>query len=369
MQVILIVAPVFALIAIGYAASLSRLLSETAHKGISEFTFGIAMPALLFRTIALTDIPAVEPLRIWGAYFGGVAVVWVMATVLTALALRRPAADAPAIAMGSVYGNVVMLGIPLVLALFGTEAAAPMALILAINTPLLWIWATLHMAWAERKDGGSPARLILAVIADLGRNPVILAIVAGSLWRLGGAGLHPLADKALALLGQAGVPCALVALGAGLTQFQIKGQAGTLSRDARPQAGCAAGDRLGAGVSRTRAAAGRGSRGGAVLGHADRRQRLSVRHALPAGRQLDLGRRGARHHPRGCHGGGAGLRPARGGCAVRRVRQVTVRRLCPSRVESRWPRGAFPAAAWHRLAVQRARACARGWRRRRYRAC
>ncbi len=229
MQVILIVAPVFALIAIGYAASLSRLLSQTAHKGISEFTFGIAMPALLFRTIALTDIPAVEPLRIWGAYFGGVAVVWVMATVLTALALRRPAADAPAIAMGSVYGNVVMLGIPLVLALFGTEAAAPMALILAINTPLLWIWATLHMAWAERKDGGSPARLILAVIADLGRNPVILAIVAGSLWRLGGAGLHPLADKALALLGQAGVPCALVALGAGLTQFQIKGQAGTLT--------------------------------------------------------------------------------------------------------------------------------------------
>ena len=52
MQVFLIVAPVFALIAIGYAGSLSRLFSETAHKGISEFAFSIAMPALLFRTIA-----------------------------------------------------------------------------------------------------------------------------------------------------------------------------------------------------------------------------------------------------------------------------------------------------------------------------
>jgi predicted permease len=41
--------------------------------------------------------------------------------------------------------------------------------------------------------------------------------------------LNPLADRVLALLGQSGVPCALVALGAGLTQFQIKGQAPTLT--------------------------------------------------------------------------------------------------------------------------------------------
>jgi hypothetical protein len=229
MQVFLIVAPVFALIAIGYLASLWRLLSEAAHKGISEFTFGIAMPALLFRTIALTDIPAVEPLRLWGAYFGAAAAVWAAATALTVLLLRRPGADAAPIAMSSVYGNVVMLGIPLALALFGSEAAAPMALILAINTPLLWIVGTLHMAWAEHRGGTSLWRLILSVFIDLARNPVILGIVAGSLWRLGGLGLHPLADKVLGLLGQAGVPCALVALGAGLTQFQIKGQAGTLT--------------------------------------------------------------------------------------------------------------------------------------------
>jgi malonate transporter and related proteins len=229
MQVILIVAPVFALIAIGYLASLTRLLSEAAHKGISEFTFCIAMPALLFRTIALTDIPAVEPLRLWAAYFGAVAIVWIIATALTSLVLHRPAADAPAIAMGAVYGNIVMLGIPLALALYGSEAAAPMALILSINTPLLWMCATLHMAVTEHNAGASVPRLLLSVVADLGRNPVILAIVAGSLWHLGGFSLHPLADKVLALLGQSGVPCALVALGAGLTQFQIKGQAPTLS--------------------------------------------------------------------------------------------------------------------------------------------
>jgi len=229
MQVFLIVAPVFALIAIGYAAALTPMLSDVAQKGISEFAFTIAMPALLFRTIALTDVPAVDPLALWGAYFGTAAAVWLLAAAVTGLVLRRPAADGASIAMSSVYGNVVMLGIPLALAIFGEEAAAPMALILSINTPLLWLVGTLHMEWADRKSGGSVASLVLSPLKDLARNPIILAIIAGSLWRLSDLGLHPAVDKTLQLLGQSGVPCALIALGASLVNFQIKGQAPTLS--------------------------------------------------------------------------------------------------------------------------------------------
>jgi malonate transporter and related proteins len=229
MQVFLIVAPVFVLIAIGYAASLSGLLSNAAHKGISEFAFSIAMPALLFRTIAVAEVPALEPLHLWGAYFGSVAITWLLATVLSAAVLRRSQADAASIAMGSVYGNIVMIGIPLSLSAFGDAAAAPMALILSINTPLLWIAGTLHMEWAERKEGTSLARLLASIFVDLARNPLMIAIVAGSLWRLAGLGLHPVVDKVLFLLAQAGVPCALVALGASLVNFQIKGQAPTLA--------------------------------------------------------------------------------------------------------------------------------------------
>jgi predicted permease len=229
MQVFLIVAPVFAIIAIGYAASLSRVLSEAAHKGIAEFAFSIAMPALLFRTIAVAEVPAVEPLHLWGAYFGAVAATWMLASVITAFVLRRPPPDAASISMGSVYGNIVMIGIPLALAAFGDAAAAPMALILSINTPLLWVAGTLHMEWAERKEGTSLAGLLGSLLVDLARNPLIIAIVAGSLWRLTGFGLHPAIDRTLYLLAQSGVPCALVALGASLVNFQIKGQAPTLA--------------------------------------------------------------------------------------------------------------------------------------------
>jgi malonate transporter len=229
MQVFLIVAPVFALIAIGFGASLTRLLSDAAHKGISEFAFNIALPALLFRTIATVQMPAIDPLRLWGAYFGTVAIIWVLATLLTRTVLRRPTPDAASVSISAVYGNIVMLGIPLALAAFGDAVAAPMALVLSVNTPLLWIAGTLHMAWAERQTGAAAPALLGSILADLARNPIILGIVGGALWQLTGLGLHPVVDRILALLGQSGVPCALIALGASLTNFRIKGQAPTLT--------------------------------------------------------------------------------------------------------------------------------------------
>jgi malonate transporter and related proteins len=67
MATVLIVAPVFALIAAGYAAVLFRFVSETANKGISEFAFSIAIPALLFRTVVVSEFPSVNAFQVWGA--------------------------------------------------------------------------------------------------------------------------------------------------------------------------------------------------------------------------------------------------------------------------------------------------------------
>jgi predicted permease len=112
MATVLIVAPVFALIAAGYAAVLFRFVSETANKGISEFAFSIAIPALLFRTIVVSELPAVSAVQVWAAYYGALAVTWLAALVMSSL-LRQQRADGPVFAIGSVYGNIVMLGIPL----------------------------------------------------------------------------------------------------------------------------------------------------------------------------------------------------------------------------------------------------------------
>ena len=217
-----IVAPVFALIAAGYVAVLFRFVSETANKGISEFAFSIAIPALLFRTVVISEFPAVSAFHVWGAYYGSLALVWFAALLISRL-LRQEREDGPVFAIGSVYGNIVMLGIPLTLSALGSQAAGPMALILSVNTPLLWLCGTLQMAWTDRKRSGSAVSLVLPIVLDLARNPIMIALGLGLLWRLTGLGLHPVVDRTVELLAQAGSPTALIALGINLFRFEIRG--------------------------------------------------------------------------------------------------------------------------------------------------
>src|SRR3954466_13959689 len=114
MATVLIVAPVFALIAAGYAAVLFRFVSESAHKGISEFAFSIAIPALLFRTIVVSEFTVKSPYRMWGAYYGAPTITWLAGLALSALrrARRQDREDGVVFAIGSIAGNIVTLEIP-----------------------------------------------------------------------------------------------------------------------------------------------------------------------------------------------------------------------------------------------------------------
>jgi len=230
MATVLIVAPVFALIAAGYASVLFRFVSEGAHKGISEFAFSIAIPALLFRTIVVSEFPDVSPYRMWGAYYGALAFTWIAALVISRFLRERreDREDGVVFAIGSVYGNIVMLGIPLVISALGVEAAGPMSLILSVNTPLLWLCGILQMEFVSRKPNSSLLAVLRPVLADLARNPLMIGIGFGVVWRFTGLGLNPVVDKTIELLAQAGSPAALIALGINLFRFEVKGEMGSV---------------------------------------------------------------------------------------------------------------------------------------------
>ncbi len=232
LAIIDIVAPVFGILGLGFLAVRWRYLSDGASRVIAEFAFKVAMPALLFRAMLSIEQLPVAPWRLVATYVLAMAFVWGAATIATRLVLRRPPIDAPAIAMAACFGNTVMLGVPLAITAFGQDAAAPIALLISIDTPLLWIVATLHIEavrQSQARRAATPLRALRGVILDLARNPIVLPLVAGSLWRLTGLGVPTLADRLLELMGGAAVPAALFSLGMSLASYELKGQARTLS--------------------------------------------------------------------------------------------------------------------------------------------
>ncbi len=227
-EIILIVAPVAALVLLGWCAGRFRYLPETAARALPAFAFKVTMPALIFRAfLAVDNLPASPEAMIY-AYFGGVAIVWLVTTLVVAHLLRRPAADAPPIAMASSFSNTVMLGLPLSYAAFGPSAAIPAAIIIAIDTPVMWLAAVLHIELALRREQGLRLAAIAPIFQSLVSNPIILATLSGILARYAGLELDALPARILDLLADAAVPTALFALGLSLSTFRLAGEVKTI---------------------------------------------------------------------------------------------------------------------------------------------
>ena len=222
------VVPVFLLIGLGFFAARLKLMDGAGVAGLHNFVFLFAIPALLFRTAMKVDIGSAAPWSLWGAYFGSAAIVWVLAILVSPkFPSLRPVGGASA-AIAASFGNLVMMGIPLSFAHYGEAAVVPAALIVAIHAPLHWFFATLRAEWVGN-SGGSMATTLKELFVSLAKNPIVMALVAGALWGATGLGLHPIADRTISLLGQAGVPAALFALGLSLAAYGLRGHMRGLS--------------------------------------------------------------------------------------------------------------------------------------------
>jgi hypothetical protein len=227
-QIFWIVLPVFGLIGLGFLASWTRYLPESIGEGLGDFVFMVAIPILLFRTLATADFPDISPWPLWISYFGGVAVSWALSDLMMRKLFNRDAKAGIIAGVSAGFSNAVLLGIPLVFTAYGEEGAVPLLLIVAVQLPLLMTVSTVLIEWAEHRDGTatgpiSPLRIARSIALNLIKNPLVIGIVGGSVWRLLGIGysgpLQVLGDQ----IAVAAVPCALFALGMSLTKYGVRG--------------------------------------------------------------------------------------------------------------------------------------------------
>ncbi len=229
LAIVLLIAPVFAIIALGLIASKSRYIDPGAARLLAAFGYKVAMPALLFRAMANVGPVPVSPLWLAATYVAGITATWIAASIISLAILRRPESEAPAIAMGACFSNGVMLGFPLILLALGPEAATPMAFLATCETVLLWIIGTVHMGVVRPEPGKGVLDGLGGVLRDIGTNPLIIALGLGLAWRAGGIDLPEAPKKLIDLMAGAAIPVSLFALGMSLSQYPIKGELGSVA--------------------------------------------------------------------------------------------------------------------------------------------
>jgi predicted permease len=227
-----IVAPIFGVVLAGYAMARGRLLSPEGVRGISDFVFYAAIPALLFRTMASAHTPAGADLALIATYLLACALVFGASMLATGALFRDGVQERGVLAMGAAFSNSVQLGIPLVLQAFGDAGLVQLMLIVSFHSATLITLATVVIEGA-REGGRSqrPPRLALArglalAARSIVTNPIILAMFAGIACAALGWSLPGPVDRFVALIAGGSAACALFAMGASLAQFKLGGRLG-----------------------------------------------------------------------------------------------------------------------------------------------
>lgn len=220
-----VVLPIFGLILAGFAVGRTSLLGAEGIRGLSNFVYYVAIPALLFRTLSQGLPSRGLDWSILFAYFGGAFATYALASLAGRGLFRLGGEEAGVMGMGAGFANLVMMGIPLIATAYGRDGLIPVMLIVAFHSVLLIGGTTLWVEVARGGRGGFGPTL-LATAGSLLRNPVMLGMAAGVGYGLTGLGLWSPVDRFTQLLSQAAPPCALFALGATLAGFRLGGAPG-----------------------------------------------------------------------------------------------------------------------------------------------
>ncbi len=204
--------PYFGLIFIGFACGRGKSLPETGLVWMNFFLLYVSLPALLFGIMSKTPFQELNNPPFLVATTLGTMCAFVLAMVSGRLIGKLPLREATLAGLSGAYGNIGYMGPGLALAVLGTKAAAPTALIFCCDSIFLFSIVPLLIELTDR-DHPSLLHALGVVVRQIVLNPLIMSACAGAL----AAALHihlPVAvDNTVQFLQNAAAPVALFVLG------------------------------------------------------------------------------------------------------------------------------------------------------------
>ncbi|MCY1128643.1 AEC family transporter [Frigidibacter sp. RF13] len=214
LEIFLRTLPFFALIGLGWGAGRSGFFPAVATEWLTRFVFYFALSAMLFRFAATLPITGIFDLPFVLAYLTGCFAIYGLAFAV-ALARRLKIEEAAMEAQCAIIGNTGFLGVPLLVALLGPQAAGPVLMCLVVDLIVFSSLITLIVTASRERQVG--AAIVRSLAGGLAKNPMIVSMVAGMIWSFFTPTLPRPVDDFLTILGAAATPGALFAIGASLS--------------------------------------------------------------------------------------------------------------------------------------------------------
>ncbi|OAF12742.1 AEC family transporter [Bradyrhizobium neotropicale] len=214
MEVASLVLPVFAIIVTGWLAGELDYLSRSLADALVHFAYNVAMPALLIVTIAQEPARNLLEWRFLLAFGGGSLLCFALVFLTVRAGSEHDLASSTIHGMAAAMTNTGFVALPILHAIYGQPAVLPAAVatvfVAAVMFPITVILLERQNAHGRSSHPAGLAKQILL-------NPMVLSTLIGLVWAITGLPIPKPVAAYLNMIAAALTPCALFAIGLGLS--------------------------------------------------------------------------------------------------------------------------------------------------------
>lgn len=215
-DVIAALVPVFAIIALGSALRIVRILDDSGWRAIERLTYFVLFPCFLFGAIAFADF-STAPVGLLA-----VALAVSMLAMAGYVYFFKPLLDLDGPAFTSLFQGAVRwnsyVALGAIAAVLGQPGLALIAVAVAVMVPLANMLCVIVLIRHASDRPINPAMLA----GQLMQNPLILACLAGIAAQALGITVPGMVATSIDLVGKAALPLGLLAVGASLDFGDLK---------------------------------------------------------------------------------------------------------------------------------------------------
>src|SRR6218665_3606109 len=178
LAILTVIAPIFALMALGYTAVRFRLFPADGIKSLIAFVNNFATPCLLFHSLLTSDFGSAFNLSIIGPFYLGAITCFAIGIVIALKVFKDRPGEAVSIGFSGTFTNTVLVGLPIMPRAYGADSLPVTLSIIGLHGAIL---LTVGMVTMElmRRDGASLGSTMLTAGKRVASNPLIWGIAAG----------------------------------------------------------------------------------------------------------------------------------------------------------------------------------------------
>jgi malonate transporter len=215
MEVVDLVLPVFAVIVTGWLAGQLGYIARSLADGLVHFAYNVAMPALLFVTVAQEPARHLLVWRFLLAFGGGSILCFALVLMAVRVGWGRDLRSGTMFGMSAAMTNTGFVALPILHAVYGQPAVLPAAIATLFVAAVMFPLNVILLEIGPGRHGSSVSASLL--LKQIVLNPMVLSTTIGLIWTIAGLPLPAPLVAYMNIFAGALTPCALFAIGLGLS--------------------------------------------------------------------------------------------------------------------------------------------------------